>query len=117
MKAWHLSLLVIFCCLLGCKEAQSSRIEATTNPDMEGKTITIQGKALNSKAGAVAGSYFVEGLTHWPDDAYNRMVEVTGKLKLVEHAEEDLYTPEGLVKQGMVGTQYILTKPRWHVLE
>ena len=117
MKTWLLS--VLFCCsLMACKESQSSAHSTlTSNPDiMENKIITIQGKAENSKAGAMAGKYFLEGLQSWPDSAHGKTVEVTGKLKLVEHREEDLHTVDGLVNQGMVGTQYILQKPKWRVV-
>jgi hypothetical protein len=114
MKAWFLGLLIC-CCLLGCKEAQPAAV--TTNPEgMEGKTITIRGKALNGKAGAMAGEYYVDGLSNWPDDAYGRMVEVTGKLKVVEHKEESLRNENGEWSQGMVGKQQVLMEPKWKVV-
>jgi hypothetical protein len=116
MKTWLFSLLIC-CCLLGCKEAQPSASTPLNPDEMNGKRITIQGKALNSKAGAVAGDYFVDGLQSWPEDVYDKMVEVTGELKVVEHKEEDLRSPNGEWSQGMVGKQYILTKPKWRLVE
>ncbi|HEX2901075.1 MAG TPA: hypothetical protein VHS96_15255 [Bacteroidia bacterium] len=109
-------LLFLLCCaFLGCKETN-----VVTNPinleNMEGKTITIQGKALNSKAGAVAGDYFVDGLQAWPADIHSKTVEVTGTLKTVEHAAEDLRNPDGSINQGMEGKQYILMHPKWRLV-
>jgi hypothetical protein len=118
MKIWLFSFLMVLG-LTGCKDSQSSRTgTVTTNPDeMEGKTITIQGKAENSKAGAMAGKYYVDDLHSWPEEVHGKTVEVTGRLKLVEHKEEDLYDKEGNVSQGMVGTQHILLNPKWKVVE
>lgn len=118
MKTWLFTLLVLGC-LSGCKEAQSSAASnVTSNPDeMNGKTITIQGKALNAKAGAMAGDYYVDGLQSWPEDVYDKLVEVTGTLKLVEHKAEDLQSPNGEWSQGMVGTQSIILKPKWKVVQ
>lgn len=108
--------MILLCCaLVGCKETN-----VVTNPinhkSMEGKTITVQGKALNSKAGAVAGDYFVDGLQAWPADIHSKMVEVTGILKIVEHAAEDLRNPDGSINQGMEGKQYILMQPQWRLV-
>jgi hypothetical protein len=84
---------------------------------MEGKTITVRGQALNSKAGAMAGAYYVDGLSSWPDDAYEKTVEVTGKLKVVEHNAEDLRNENGEWSQGMVGKQLILLEPKWTIVK
>ncbi|MBL0020394.1 MAG: hypothetical protein IPP17_29155 [Bacteroidetes bacterium] len=110
-------LLILLCCAFaGCKETN-----VVTNPinqkNMEGKMITIQGKALNSKAGAVAGDYFVDGLQAWPTDIHSKTVEVTGILKILEHAAEDLRNPDGSINQGMEGKQYILMQPKWRVMD
>lgn len=117
MKAW-LPPLLISACLAGCKEPRPAASRPATHVEhMEGKVITIQGKALNSKAGAMAGDYFVDGLHGWPEEVQGKMVEVTGKLRSMEHREEDLYDEEGAVRQGMVGTQQVLLRPKWHVVE
>jgi hypothetical protein len=118
MKNW-LSILLVCCCLMGCKESQPSTTKPLTeNPKaMEGKSITVEGKALNAKAGAMVGSYYVEGLTSWPEEAYDKTVEVTGTLKTIDHKAEDLVNEKGEYSQGMVGTQYILTNPKWKVVK
>ena len=124
--AWNMKIrnrwIIVFCLLAGCKQAHPPASAAAAKiqieaAKMEGKTITIQDKALNSKAGAMVGAYFVEGLHSWPDDALNKTVAVTGQLKTVEHAAEDLRAPDGSISQGMVGTQYILTEPKWNVVK
>lgn len=84
--------------------------------DMAGKSITVRDTAYNTKSGAAVGRYRLEGLHSWPDSVQGKLVEATGRLKTVEHREEDLYTPDGLVKQGMVGTEYILLDPEWKLV-
>lgn len=117
MKYWILA-FALFAILAGCKGGQaSSRSRLTPDSEMiDGSSITIQGVAANSKAGAMAGKYFVDGLQNWPADIEGKLVEVTGRLKLVEHKAEDLRSPDGAYSQGMVGTQYLLQKPEWRVV-
>ncbi|MBK9449825.1 MAG: hypothetical protein IPN95_10585 [Bacteroidetes bacterium] len=53
----------------------------------------------------------------WPTDIHSKTVEVTGILKILEHAAEDLRNPDGSINQGMEGKQYILMQPKWRVME
>jgi hypothetical protein len=117
MKVWLY--IGILCCLFwGCKGTKWVTVEdMNTNPEsMNGKMFTLHGKALNAKAGAMVEDFYIEGMQSWPDSVYNKTVEVTGKVKIVEHKEEELRAPDGSYSQGMVGNQYILTKPKWRVI-
>ncbi len=114
-----LAALLICSLLVGCQSIKPSATHPITNATtpMNGTTITIQGQALNSKAGAMAGKYFVDGLQAWTPEVHEKTVEVTGRLQLIEHKAEDLRAPDGSVSQGMVGTQYILRDPKWRVVD
>lgn len=118
MKHWML-LLILCGCFAACKVAQSAdgSGEVTNARAMEGKLITVQGEALNAKAGAMVNEYYVEGLSSWPAEFYGKKVEVTGRVKLIEHKQEDLRSANGEWSQGMVGTQHILVGAKYRLVE
>lgn len=46
--------------------------------------MTIKGKALNAKLGALIQTdtliYYIDGVNKWPDNKYNKTITVTGDL-------------------------------------
>jgi hypothetical protein len=85
-------------------------------------TISVKGKAMNAKAGAVVTQendhdYYIEELHAWPDSAYGKTVEVTGTLHIQTFTEEDLKDEEGNWKQGMLGDQYIIRNAKWKLAD
>ena len=118
MKNWVL-ILIISGCFAACKTPHLADASGkdTHSQTMEETMITVEGEALNAKEGAMVKHYYIEGLSSWPADVYGKIVEVTGKLKLVEHKEEDLRSANGEWSQGMVGTQHILVDAKYKLVE
>ena len=79
--------------------------------------IVVIGIARARKAGAAVQSikdkrvYFVDGLDYWEDDVVGKTVKVSGKL-VVEHYEQSKE-----IIQQIVGTVYIIKKPKWEIVK
>ena len=86
----------------------------------EAKTHVVSGTALNAKAGAVVksdhGAYYIDGLSAWPDNVYNKKVEVKGRLVVLNHSAAQLKDEDGDWVQGMRGEQRILKDAQWSVV-
>jgi hypothetical protein len=85
-----------------------------------GKTVTLEGKAENAKAGAVVvsadgSSAYVDGLENgWPADVSRKRVRVTGVLREEKRIPDPGTNP---VTAGAFGTQTILFDATWTVIE
>ena len=83
----------------------------------ETKAITIEGTALNAKAGAVVGangvSYYIESLSAWPETVYNKTVKVSGDLEVIDHSQESMKDEQGRWLQKPRGRQHIASQVGW----
>lgn len=109
----------VFC---GCKPtvAQLTSPE-NSNSTMAENTITVIGEAGNAKLGAHlhsdGGDYYIDQLQAWPDSMLGHKISVTGMVKEIDHAKEDLYNDRGEIAQGMVGKQRILMHATWRLAD
>ena len=75
--------------------------------EIKQEKITVTGKALHAKAGAVVetkkGVYYIKGKSDW-GKWYGKKVKVTGILEKVIETKDDLVNENGEYMQGMVGT-------------
>lgn len=80
--------------------------------------LTVQGKALNAKAGAVVeteiGIYYISGLNEWPEEFYGKQVEVTGTYSFVDHKTES--TKDRQVTE-MVGKQKNISNATYKIIK
>lgn len=79
---------------------------------------SVTGTSYNTKSGAALITdtqevYYLDGMTSWPDADLEKRFTVSGRLKVIEHKEEDLTNEKGEYVQGMVGKQKIIVKPKW----
>ena len=87
---------------------------------MIGKTVELNGKAMDSKAGAVLVTdtddvIYIEGLDYWPDNVSGKDISVTGMLKRKKLIPDPQIDANGTVSQGAQGDQLVLEKARWKV--
>ncbi len=81
--------ILLILMLLSCGTTEEYVYDSyTVTIRKEGK-ITVTGKALDAKAGAVVETadsdiYYVDGYSHWEESHYGKQVEVSGKLKIRE---------------------------------
>jgi hypothetical protein len=79
--------------------------------------IVVIGIAIARKAGAAVqsiknkGVYFIDDLNYWESDVVGKTVKVSGKL-VIENYEQ---TKE--ITQQIVGTVYIIKKPKWEIVK
>lgn len=92
---------------------------ATQTPsNMKDQPVTINGIALNGKAGALVKSlegevYYIDGLSAWPVELINKQIEVTGNLQIETIKEEILKNEDGEWKSGISGNVKNLLKAKW----
>jgi hypothetical protein len=90
-----------------------------------GKKITVEGKAIEDKEGALVlveesgknfkkGMYFIDGLLEWSDKVYGKKVRATGRLILEKHEE---VKGDSVWIQHLVGTKATLKKAKWVLVE
>ena len=88
-------------------------------------SVTIIGKASNSKAGALvvadsggsANSAYIEGLSGWDDDTFGKQVRVTGILRLKNIAPDPQVDEWGAVSAGMKGMANVIEGACWTLIE
>lgn len=90
-----------------------------TSVKTENQNITIIGKAMNAKAGAIVisdkkGMFYLEGLSSWDKKHYGKKVKVIGTL-LIEQNEKS--GKDKVEVQETLGTKKIIKKPKWILLE
>jgi len=95
---------------------QSCATQTTSN--MKDQPVTINGIALNGKAGALVKSgegevYYIDGLSAWPVEVINKQIEVTGNLQIETIKEDILKNEEGEWKSGISGDVKSLLKAKW----
>ena len=84
-----------------------------------GKTVTLEGKAENAKAGAIVVSddgtmAYIDGLEDgWPNEISRKRVRVTGELREEKRIPDPGTNP---ITAGAFGTQTILYDAKWTVL-
>lgn len=102
----------------------SSALSAGPRVSLEqsiGKTITVQGEAVNSKAGAAVLTgdkdlIFIDDMPSWGRDAGKRL-EVSGILRQRKLVPDAQWDPTGAVSQGAEGLQYVFDHVRWKFLD
>jgi hypothetical protein len=127
--AWLFTPLLLYTCGDGNQPQSSPAMDSNTTEKPahvmaleEGMKVTVTGRALNAKAGAVIHAqdgqiYYIDELTHWSDTIYSKTLEVTGVLHIQTFTEDDLKDENGDWKQGMLGTQLTVMDARWRVVE
>ena len=82
------------------------------------KNITVTGKAVNVKDGAMVetddGNYLINKSDKWDETAYGKKVSVSGYLVVKTHKQ--LSTPERQVQES-VGKVKIIKNARWTLVE
>lgn len=91
----------------------------TSCENLESQQITIIGKAMDAKAGAVVvsddkGIYYLDGLASWDKKFYAKKVKVVGKLVIEERKKRENVKE---VVQEIVGTKKIIKNPKWILVE
>lgn len=81
------------------------------------KKVTIRGKALDAKAGAVimvegSGPVYIEGLDSWPREAFGKAVVATGVLTTKKYIPDPV-GEDGEIRQGAEGEQEVLEGATW----
>ncbi|MFZ5554293.1 MAG: hypothetical protein ACOZCO_14335 [Bacteroidota bacterium] len=73
--------------------------------DMEGKTITVTGKAQNHKDGATLhtadGVYYLENLHSWNDAEIDKEFTITGTVKTEKREYVNSDPEKGIISQGV----------------
>jgi hypothetical protein len=81
--------------------------------------VTVTGKAKNAKWGAIivtkkSDVFYINKLNAWDARFYDKKMEVTGVLRIINHTKEESRTPDGHIRQAFhEGPQYILDKATW----
>lgn len=83
------------------------------------KTVTLHGKAMDAKSGAVllvdgVRPIYIEGLDGWPREAFGKRVAATGVLVRKKYIPDPI-NEDGDICQGAEGDQEVLEKARWKV--
>lgn len=82
------------------------------------RRITVIGKAINEKDGAIvetdSGFYFLHKVEFWNEEVSGKQVKVTGRLVYKTFKQKSTYPGEF---QERVGTFRILKRPKWDLLE
>lgn len=89
---------------------------------METKKITIEGKALNAKLGAIIETnngevFYIIGIDEWPGDVTGKMVKATGSVTSEFHNPTNLKTENGAYKTGISGEKVNLYDAKWELAE
>ncbi len=87
---------------------------------LDSQRITIFGKAMDAKAGAIVisddnGFYYLDGVDYWDKKFYGKKVKVTGIL-VIEKREAKQKEEEEIV-QEIVGTKKIIRNSKWVLIE
>ena len=95
-----------------------SFLNAFTSCSLIYKKVTITGKALNDKDGAILETenkdYLIDKCDEWDEEFYNKNVIVTGYLVIKTYKKRS--SKEVLV-QERVGKVYILKRAKWKLKE
>ena len=83
-----------------------------------GKTVTLQGKAMDSHSCAAVvldddNVVYIPVLDYWPKDLAGKHVEVRGVLKRKQLAPEATRSADGAVSHGASGDDYVLENAKW----
>lgn len=94
-------------------ERRASKVHA-----LIGKSVALNGEAMNSKAGAVLvtdedDTIYIEGLDYWPNDMIGKEVVVTGELRRKKLIPDPVVTDSGAISQGAEGEQLVLENAEW----
>ena len=85
--------------------------------NLENQRITVTGKAMNAKLGAVVesdkGVYYLNGVTSWDKEFYEKQVKVTGRLVIKENEKRE----NDKVMGEITGPRNIIKKPEWTLAE
>lgn len=101
--------------------AQSASTPSEPAPDgigqAAGDIVTLRGKALDAKAGAVVmmgdgEPVYIQGLDRWPEELAGVNIVATGRLKRMKHIPDPVGTG-GLIMQGAFGEQLVLENASW----
>jgi hypothetical protein len=89
---------------------------------MKEQLVTVTGVAHSGKGGALISSsngevYYIEGLDSWLADVENKVVIVTGTLKVDTVAEEVLKNDKGEWRAGVSGKVMTIQNSKWKLAE
>ncbi len=81
-----------------------------------GQTVSIEGMALDSIAGAVVstpnGAFYIKNLDTWPEDFFKKSVTVTGVLSQEKYIPSPS-TESGVDSEGSLGKQWVISDAKW----
>jgi len=96
-------LLAIIFLITSC--TSTSKTVDNKKTDLEGKTITVTGKAQNHKDGATlhtsGGVYYLEGLHSWKDEEVDKEFTITGTVKTEKREYVNSDPEKGIISQGV----------------
>lgn len=97
-------------------------VDSATNNKHQHR-VTVVGTALVIKNYAAVRTddsvlYYLDGIYEWEKSYLGKRVKVTGKLSLKEYREQQNIDPSiTAIPQRDYGTQKIIKKPRWRLVE
>ena len=107
--------------LAGCIRAPAPVSSKGETPmATEGKTVTLEGRAENAKAGAILlrdgndDPVYIEGLDSWPSAVTRKRVRATGVLRSKKMIPDPGMGPEKTA--GAFGDQTVLENAKWEPL-
>lgn len=82
--------------------------------------VTLRGRAMNAKGGAVLLTdsrepIYIRGLDCWPEDMLGKEIIATGTLKEEKYLPDPVVDGDGAISQGAEGEQLVLEDARWEV--
>ena len=84
---------------------------------VDGKEVTLEGRAANAKAGAVViidgEPIYLPKLPAWPDTTNGKQVIVKGTLKHPRFIPSPVVNAKGEVSQGAEREQWVLDASEW----
>jgi hypothetical protein len=92
------------------------------NKNIKEQPVTVTGVAHNGKGGALISSsngevYYIEGLDSWITDVENKVVTVSGNLKVDTLSDERLKNDKGEWTQGLSGKIMTIQNAQWKIAE
>jgi hypothetical protein len=84
---------------------------------LESQKITVTGRAMNAKLGAVVesdkGVYYLDGVSSWDKEFYEKKVKVTGRLVIKGNETKK----DDAIAARVIGPIHIIKKPKWTLAE
>lgn len=135
MKYFTLSIAMVALVMSGCTASNEIKQELLVSKENVGKEVTVEGKAIDRKGGAVVMNsnveVWIDGLSSWPEGYYSggdkgKQVKVKGLL--AEDNKLPVFTPEenGEIVQGIpiekgmdivkASHRFVLKDAKWEII-